>query len=89
MREREIFRIIVRTIGLALWAAGLANAFASLLIWLKLSAIHYYTAADRAGAALAYFLSGLAFNGGDDVCRAPRIGLPRSRRNDSTHPSSE
>ena len=52
MKEREIFRIIVRTMGVALWIG-------SLLIWLKLWPVHYYTAADRAGGAVAYFLSGL------------------------------
>lgn len=61
MREREIFRLIVRTIGVALIGFGLTDAFGSLLTFLKFQTDHYYSAADRASAAMAYFLSGLMF----------------------------
>jgi len=59
MREREIFRLIVRTVGVALIAFGVSDAVGSLLTYLKFQTDRYYTAADRASAALAYLLSGL------------------------------
>jgi hypothetical protein len=61
MKEREIFRIVVRAIGVALLGFGLADAFGGLLTWLKFQTDHYYSATDRASAGVAYFLSGLVF----------------------------
>ena len=61
MTERSVFRLMVRLIGLALIAFGLADAFGSLLGAVGLPIGRYYSAWDRAAAAVAYALSGLAF----------------------------
>jgi len=59
MTERSAFRLLVYSVGLVFVGLGLADGLASVFTALGLQTGRYYTASDRASAAMAYVLPGV------------------------------